>query len=496
MPFVLAIDAGTTGVRAVVVDAGGAIVAKGYHEFPQSFPRPGWVEHDPEDWWRTALAAAGEALAAAGAGPADVAAVGITNQRETTVVWDRDSLKPIHPAIVWQDRRTADTCEALRDEGWEDRVRARTGLVLDPYFSGTKIAWLLEHVDGARAAAEAGRLAFGTVDAYLIARLTNGAEHATDHTNASRTMLFDIHRLDWDDELLERLGIPRAMLPEVRPSIGRFGVTDPNAFQAIAAPIAGVAGDQQSALVGQACFEPGDAKNTYGTGSFVLLNTGERAPVSEHGLLTTIAYSEEGSVRYALEGAIFVTGAAVQWLRDGLGVLKESSEASEVAASVPDTQGVYFVPALTGLGAPWWDPHARGTIVGLTRGTTRAHLVRAAVEAMAYQTRDVVDAMVADAGVPLSALRVDGGACVNDTMLQLQSDLLGVPVRRPAVQETTAIGAAYLAGLGTGVWSSKEEVAGHWRLDREFTPGGDAGPAYADWRRAVERALSWDHPPP
>jgi len=494
MPFVLAIDAGTTGVRAVVVDAGGATVAMGYHEFPQSFPRPGWVEHDPEDWWRTALAATGEALAAAGAGPADVAAIGITNQRETTVVWDRDSLKPIHPAIVWQDRRTAGTCEALRDEGWEERVRARTGLVIDPYFSGTKIAWLLEHVDGARAAAEAGRLAFGTVDAYLIARLTNGAEHATDHTNASRTMLFDIHRLDWDDELLERLGIPRAMLPEVRPSIGRFGVTDPSVFQGIEAPIAGVAGDQQAALVGQACFEPGDAKNTYGTGSFVLLNTGERAPTSEHGLLTTIAYSDPGGVRYALEGSIFVTGAAIQWLRD-LGILSESSEASDLAASVPDTQGVYFVPALTGLGAPWWDPHARGTIVGLTRGTTRAHLVRAAVEAMAYQTRDVVDAMVADAGVPLSALRVDGGASANDTMLQLQADLLGVPVRRPAIQETTAIGAAYLAGLGTGVWSSKEEVAGHWRLDREFTPGGGADDAYTDWRRAVAQALSWDHPP-
>lgn len=495
---VLAIDAGTTGVRAVLVDPSGAIVSRGYHEFPQSFPRPGWVEHEPEDWWRTGLAATGEALAAADIGPADVAAVGITNQRETTVVWDRDSLKPVHPAIVWQDRRTADLCETLRAEGWEERVRARTGLVIDPYFSGTKIAWLLEHVDGAREAAEAGRLAFGTVDTYMIARLTGGAAHVTDHTNASRTMLFDIHRLDWDEELLARLGIPREILPEVRPSIGEFGETDPQAFLGIAAPIAGVAGDQQAALVGQACFEPGDAKNTYGTGSFVLLNTGERAAVSEHGLLTTIAYSDASGVRYALEGAIFVTGAAIQWLRDGLGILRDSSEANELAASVPDTGGVYFVPALTGLGAPWWDPHARGTIVGITRGTTRAHLVRAAVEAMAYQTRDVVDAMVADAGVPLSALRVDGGACANDTMLQLQADLLGVPVQRPAVRETTVLGAAYLAGLGAGVWSSKEEVAEHWRLEREFTPGDFAAAeaSYADWRRAVERSLAWDHPSP
>jgi glycerol kinase len=488
---VLAIDAGTTGVTVMLVDGRGAVRGRGYREFPQSFPHPGWVEHDPEHWWAATLAAASEALR--GADAADVAAVGITNQRETTVVWERDTLRPVYPAIVWQDRRTAPLCEELAEEGWTDRVRDRTGLVIDPYFSGTKLSWLLENVDGVRPAAERGDLAFGTVDSYLIARLTGGRAHVTDHTNASRTMLFDIRKLDWDPELLDRLRITPALLPETRPSAGRFGTTDPGAFLGLSVPISGVAGDQQAALVGQACFSTGDAKNTYGTGSFVLLNTGTEAPHAP-GLLTTVAYSDDEGVRYALEGSIFVTGAALQWLRDGLGLIASAPEAGPLAESVPDTGGVYFVPALTGLGAPWWDPYARGTIVGVTRGTTRAHLVRAAVEAMAYQTRDAVDAMVEGSGVRVAELRVDGGASAMDVLLQLQADLLGVPVRRPAVAETTGLGAAFLAGLGAGVWSTKEEAAGAWTLDREFLPGDvdEADRRYGGWRRAVERSLRWE----
>jgi glycerol kinase len=489
--MILAIDAGTSGVTVMVVDPDGAVRGRGYREFPQSFPRPGWVEHDPEDWWNAALEAGDEALRAAGIQARDVSAVGITNQRETTVVWDRETLRPVHPAIVWQDRRTAPMCRELAEEGWTDRVVERTGLVIDPYFSATKLAWLLANVDGLRASAEAGELAFGTVDSHLIARLTGGA-HVTDHTNASRTMLFDIRNLDWDPDLLDRLEIPRQLLPEVAPSSGVFGATDPEAFLGISAPIAGVAGDQQAALVGQACFEAGDAKNTYGTGSFVLLNTGTEAPRAP-GLLTTVAYSDVEGVRYALEGSIFVTGAALHWLRDGLGILGSAPEAGGIAASVPDTGGVYFVPALTGLGAPWWDPRARGTIVGLTRGTTRAHLIRAAVEAMAFQTRDVVDAMVTRGGVALSDLRVDGGASAMDDMLQLQADLLRVPIRRPTVSETTGMGAAFLAGLGAGMWAGKEEAASAWTLDREFLPGDveAADGLYEEWRRAVERSLDW-----
>jgi glycerol kinase len=489
---ILSIDSGTTGVTVLTVRQDGNVTGRGYQEFPQSFPRPGWVEHDPEDWWRALLEAAGEALRAAGIEADGIVAVGITNQRETTVLWDRETLRPVNPAIVWQDRRTAPMCRELADEGWSDRISERTGLVIDPYFSATKLAWLLENVDGLRASAETGRLAFGTVDSYLIARLTGGA-HLTDHTNASRTMLFDIRRLDWDRELLDRLEIPRSLLPEVAPSSGTFGATDPTAFLGISAPIAGVAGDQQAALVGQACFEAGDAKNTYGTGSFVLLNTGVEAPRAP-GLLTTVAYSDAEGVRYALEGSIFVTGAALQWLRDGLGILTSTPEAGPLADSVPDTGGVYFVPALTGLGAPWWDPYARGTVVGLTRGTTRAHLVRAAVEAMAFQTRDVVDAMVSHTGVALADLRVDGGASAMDAMLQLQADLLRVPVLRPTVSETTGLGAAFLAGLGSGAWASREEAASAWTLDREFVPGDveAADRLYEGWRRAVERSRGWE----
>lgn len=483
-------------MTALVIDEQSRILGKGYREFPQSFPQPGWVEHDPEDWLRAGGEAMTEALGSANVRAGELSAIGITNQRETTVVWDRDTLRPLHPAIVWQDRRTAALCKQLKDEGWEERVRERTGLVIDPYFSGTKLAWLLDEVDGLREKAKAGKVAFGTVDSYLIARLTEGREHATDHTNASRTMLFDIHTLAWDEEILERLGIPAELLPDVRTSSGAFGTTSSASFLGVELPIAGVAGDQQAALVGQACFEPGDSKNTYGTGSFILMNTGGEAPTSKRGLLTTIAYSDAEGIRYALEGSIFVTGAAIQWLRDGLGLIDRADEVGPLAESVADSQGVYFVPALVGLGAPWWDPHARGTIVGLTRGTSKAHLARATVEAIAFQTRDVVDAMAADAGFSLAGLRADGGACVMDVLLQFQADLLGVSVHRPLVQETTALGAAYLAGLATGVWSSKADVAAAWRLDREFLPGDrrTADALYEGWRRAVERARGWDVP--
>jgi glycerol kinase len=497
MARILAVDAGTTGIRSLVVDETGTVRAQGYREFPQRFPHPGWVEHDPDDWWEALVAASEEALAVDGVEPRGLTSIGITNQRETTVLWDRQTLRPVHPAIVWQDRRTADLCDRLREEGWAERVEARTGLVIDPYFSGTKLAWLLDHVAGAREEAEAGRLAFGTVDSYLLARMTDGAVHATDRTNASRTMLFDIHRLDWDEGLLDRLRIPRGLLPEVLPSSGPFGSTNPARFLGAALPVEGMAGDQQAALFGQACFQPGDTKNTYGTGSFVLMNTGHRAARSSSGLITTLACGpgQGAGSTYALEGSIFVTGSAIQWLRDGLGILTSAAEAGPLAGSVPDAGGVYFVPALAGLGAPWWDPRARGTIVGITRGTTRAHLVRAAVEAMAYQTRDVVDAMRADAGLPVATLKVDGGASTMDVMLQFQADLLGVAVRRALVQETTALGAAYLAGLAHGVWSSAAEVAGLWRSDRDFEPGpgrSAAHDAYAGWRRAVATTLGRD----
>jgi glycerol kinase len=493
MSAILAIDAGTTGVTTLVVDEHGQVAAKAYREFPQSFPRPGWVEHDPDHWLAALLDASREALDAAGTQISAVAAVGITNQRETTVLWDRQTLRPVHPAIVWQDRRTAAACAALRESGWEERIRERTGLVVDPYFSATKLAWLLDQVDGARAAAEAGRVAFGTVDSYVLARLTGGAAHVTDRTNASRTMLYDIHRLTWDEEILDELRIPSPVLPQVLPSSGRFGMTDPDSFLGASVPVSGIAGDQQSALFGQACFEPGATKNTYGTGSFVLMNTGSAPARSASGLVTTIACGAADEPTYALEGSIFVTGAAIQWLRDGLQIIDRADQTAEIASSVPDTGGVYFVPALTGLGAPWWDPHARGTIVGITRGTSRAHIVRAASEAMAYQTRDVIDAMRADSGLSIVELKADGGASAMDLLMQFQADLLGVPVRRPKIHETTGLGAAYLAGLGEGVWTSLDELAAQWQLDREFRPEERPGidHAYQGWRRAVERSRDW-----
>jgi glycerol kinase len=491
---VLALDQGTSGSTALVVDREGRLRGRGYAEVPQHYPRPGWVEHDPEDLWATVQRAAGQALAAAGIRGADVAAIGITNQRETTLVWDRATGAPIHRAIVWQCRRTAAACERLRAEGLEPLVRERTGLVLDAYFSGTKIAWLLDEVPGARARAERGALAFGTVDAWLLWKLTGGRVHATDATNASRTLCLDLRTVDWDDELLRLLRVPRAVLPRVVASAGVAGETDDLGWLPAGVPVAGIAGDQHAALFGQGCFAPGTAKNTYGTGCFVLLNTGEAPVASKHGLLTTLAWRIGERTTYALEGSIFIAGAAIQWLRDGLGILRDAAESEALAGSVPDTAGVYFVPAFVGLGAPHWDMYARGTLVGLTRGTTRAHLARAALEAIAYQSRDVLEAMAADAGVPVRTLRVDGGAVANDLLCQIQADVLDVAVERPRVIETTGLGAAFLAGLGTGVWPSLDAVAGCLAVDRTFTPR--LGPAaraagYAGWRRAVERAQGW-----
>ena len=462
---VLAIDAGTTGVTAVVVDESGAIVSRGYREFPQHFPRPGWVEHEPDEIWAATLAACDEAIE-----NRQVTAVGITNQRETAVLWNRSSLAAPRRAIVWQDRRSAAICDRLREAGHEDAVRDLTGLRFDPYFTGTKLTWLAEN-DPAWAGVVSGEVAVGTVDSYLIARLTGGARHVTDASNASRTLLFDITRGAWSADLCDLLSVPEVALPEVVPSYGEIARTSPDAFLGLDLPIAGIAGDQQAALFGQACFSVGDSKCTYGTGSFVLVNTGTTVQRSDAGLLSTVAWmSPGGELTYALEGAIFVTGAAVQWLRDGLGIIGTAGESEELAASVPDSGGVVFVPALTGLGAPDWDPAARGTILGITRGTTRAHLARATLEAIAFEVRDVVELLP-----DLRSLRVDGGAAENSLLLQIQADVLGMPVERPAVLETTAIGAAFLAGLGTGVWSSTDEVAQTWHLDRRFSPGGSGG---------------------
>ena len=486
-PIVLALDQGTTGSTVLAVGTAGEVRGRGYREVTQHFPRPGWVEHDAEEIWQGVQAATADALRAAGAEPADVAAVGITNQRETLVLWDRATLRPLDRAIVWQDRRTAAECERLREAGHAAAVRRVTGLVIDPYFTATKLAWAVRNVPGAAQAAA------GTIDSWLVARLTGGA-HATDASNASRTLLLDISAGVWSPEMAELFQVPLEVLPEVCASSGEVGWTDPERFGGIRAPVAGIAGDQQAALFGQACLRPGQAKNTYGTGSFVLLQTGGQRVESERGMLTTIAWRRGDELSYALEGAIFVTGASLQWLRDGLGVIGSAAEAGPLAESVPDTGGVYLVPAFTGLGAPYWDPYARGTIVGLTRGSGRAHLVRAAVEAMAYQTADVMEAMAADAGRPFAELRVDGGASVMDVLCQLQADLSGVPVRRPRHTETTALGAAYLAGLGAGVWADDGALDGLWRLDREFEPrlGRDeAAQRLQGWRRAVERSRDW-----
>ena len=494
--FVLSLDQGTTSSRAIVFDHNGAIVSVAQQEFPQIYPAPGLVEHDPEAIWSSQLAVAREALHKAGASAGDVAALGITNQRETTAVWEKATGRPVYNAIVWQSRLTVPICEELIAKGFDKEIRARTGLVTDAYFSGTKVKWILENVPGVRAQAERGEVLFGTIDTFLMWRLSKGRVHVTDPSNAARTLLYNIYQGDWDDVILRELGIPRAMLPTVLPSSGVFGETDAEFFGA-SIQMAGVAGDQQAATFGQACYEVGMAKNTYGTGCFMLMNTGTRGIPSQNGLLTTIAWGLGDQTFYALEGSIFVTGAAVQWLRDGLGVIKQSSDVEALAASVPGNEGVYLVPAFVGLGAPYWDAHARGTIVGLTRGSTAGHIARAALEAMAYQTRDVLEAMTADSQVQLTTLRVDGGAVVNNLLMQFQADVLGVPVQRPKVAETTALGAAYLAGLAVGFWQSQQEVAEYWALDRTFEPklSADQREAlYADWKRAVARSRDWEQP--
>jgi glycerol kinase len=493
MRYVLALDQGTTSSRAIVFGRDGRIVAAAQQEFPQIFPAPGEVEHDPEAIWETQLATAREALASARATAADIAAIGVTNQRETTVLWDRHTGKAVANAIVWQSRVSAPICDRLKADGLEPLVRRKTGLVIDAYFSGTKIKHLLQSVPGLLARAEKGDVLFGTIETFLIWRLTGGKAHVTDVSNASRTMLFDIHTLDWDDELLGLLGVPRAMLPEVRSSSEVYGQTSPELFGA-PIPIAGAAGDQQAALFGQACFEPGTAKNTYGTGCFVLLNTGSTPMTSANGLLTTVGWKRGGEVTYALEGAVFVAGAAVQWMRDGLRAIVSSADIERLSQSVPDAGGVYLVPAFVGLGAPHWDPYARGLIIGLTRDTSVGHIARATVDAMAYQSRDVLDLMQREAGLALRSLKVDGGASVNNQLLQFQSDLLNVRVRRPIVAETTALGAAYLAGLAVGYWTDLDDVSGNWALDREFEPRMHEDTRTRltrGWTRAVERSLAW-----
>lgn len=492
--YILSLDQGTTSSRAIVFGRDGRVVSLAQREFEQIYPSPGHVEHDPESIWSTQLEVAKEALRRAKVTAAQIAGIGVTNQRETTILWEKNTGRPVANAIVWQSRITAGICKALRSEGYEDVFRKKTGLVVDAYFSGTKIKYLLDTVPGLRARAEKGEILFGTVDAFLIWRLTGGKVHVTDHSNASRTLLFNIHALEWDEELLKILGVPRAMLPEARPSSEVYGQTSADLFGG-GIPISGNAGDQQAATFGQACFEAGSAKNTYGTGCFMLMNTGNQPVESKNNLLTTVGWTVGGKTTYCLEGSVFIAGAVVQWLRDGLGVLSSSSEIERLAASVPDAGGVYFVPAFVGLGAPHWDPYARGTILGLTRDTRLGHIARAAVDSMAYQSRELLEAMQRDADIALESLKVDGGATVNNALLQFQADLLGVPVRRPVVSETTALGAAYLAGLAVEYWKNADDVVANWALDREFLPQlptNERERLYAGWKRAVGRSLAWE----
>jgi glycerol kinase len=492
MKHILALDQGTTSSRAIVFEHSGRIKAVAQKEFRQIFPQPGWVEHNALEIWESQRDVALQALRSAGLNNRDVAAIGITNQRETTVVWNRKTGQPVGNAIVWQDRRTATFCERLKADGLEELIQRKTGLVIDAYFSGSKLRWILENVPNARSLAEAGDLAFGTVDSWLVWKLTGGRKHVTDASNASRTMLFNIHTGDWDDELLRIFNVPRKMLPEVRPCSEIYGEAGD---ELAGIPIAGMAGDQQAALFGQACFDPGMVKNTYGTGCFMLMNTGEKPIDSKNKLLTTVAWRIGNKTEYALEGSVFIAGAAVQWLRDGLGIIKTSAEVESLAAEVPDNGGVYMVPAFTGMGAPYWDPYARGTILGLSRGTKAAHIARAALESMAFQTAEVLDAMHADSGLRLKELRVDGGASVNNTLMQFQADVLGVPVVRPGVSETTALGAAYLAGLAVGFWKDREEIRTQWNLERQFLSGMDSATRAQKmrrWKKAVSRALAWE----
>jgi glycerol kinase len=492
--YILSLDQGTTSSRAVLFDRDGGIAALAQREFTQFYPKEGWVEHDPMEIWNTQSAVMREALAKAGATAGDVAAIGITNQRETTVIWDRKTGKPVYNAIVWQCRRTADICDRLKAEGWETYIRKTTGLVVDAYFSGTKVKWILDNVPGAREKAGAGNLAFGTVDTWLLWNLTGGRVHATDYSNASRTLLYNIRELRWDKKILEGLGVPESLLPEVRPSSGLFGLTDPGIFDGMEVPVTGIAGDQQAALFGQVCFEPGMVKNTYGTGCFLVMNTGAKIIPSRRGLLTTIAYGLDGKVDYALEGSIFIAGAVVQWLRDELQLVRTAAETEFFAGQVPSNGGVYVVPAFVGLGAPYWDMYARGAVLGLTRGTGRNHIIRAALEAIAYQTRDVLAAIEEDSGINLSVLKVDGGASANNFLMQFQADILGSSVSRPRTVETTALGAAYLAGLAAGFWKNREELTNSWAEDRRFDPGMDVMERerlYGGWKKAVSRVTGW-----
>ena len=488
--YILALDQGTSSSRAIVFDHEGNCCSVAQMEFTQYFPQPGWVEHNPMEIWSSEAAVIAEAITKLGVNGLDIAGIGITNQRETTIVWDAETGVPVYNAIVWQDRRTSAFCDSLKELGLVDKIREKTGLIIDAYFSGTKIKWILDNVPGAREKAEAGKLRFGTVDSWLVWQLTRGEVHVTDVTNASRTMLFNINALEWDDELLSMLGIPRSMMPAVKSSSEVYGYTKTTIF-AHEVPIAGIAGDQQAALFGQMCTEPGSVKNTYGTGCFLLMNTGTKPILSKNNLLTTVAWKIGAEVSYALEGSIFVGGSVVQWLRDGLGVIRSSSEVEALAASVPDNGGVYFVPALTGMGAPYWDQYAHGVICGITRGTTAAHIARAALEGIAFQTMDIVHAMEKDAGVPLAELKVDGGASRNNLMMQFQADILGARVVRPKVTETTALGAAYLAGLAVGYWSSLEEIKAQWQVERVFRPSGaDMAPAKAAWADAINRTIN------
>lgn len=491
--YIMALDAGTTSSRCILFERSGRMVSVAQKEFTQYFPKPGWVEHDASEIWSTQLGVAVEAMLKAGASADDIAAIGITNQRETTVVWDKKTGEPVCPAIVWQCRRTSEYCDSLKEKGLTEKFREKTGLVIDAYFSGTKLRWILDHVEGARERAENGELLFGTIETWLIWKLTGGRVHVTDYTNASRTMLFNINRLEWDEEILEELDIPACMLPEVRPSGCIYGETEPKFFGG-AIPVAGAAGDQQAALFGQTCFEPGEAKNTYGTGCFMLMNTGKKPVFSKNGLVTTIAWGLDGTVEYALEGSIFVAGAAIQWLRDELRLIDSAAESEAMALRVEDTGGCYVVPAFTGLGAPHWDQYARGTIVGLTRGVNRCHIVRATLDSLCYQTYDVLKAMEADSGIRLASLRVDGGASANNYLMQTQADLIQAPVNRPSCVETTAMGAAYLAGLAVGYWKDRDEIRRNRAVDRIFTPKiteETRNCMVAGWNRAVKCSYGW-----
>lgn len=491
--YVMALDAGTTSNRCILFNEKGRICSMAQREFTQYFPQPGWVEHDADEIWACQLGVAVEAMNKISAEAKDIAAIGITNQRETAIVWDRETGEPVFHAIVWQCRRTSEYCDSLKAKGLTDKFREKTGLVIDAYFSGTKVKWILDHVPGARERAEKGELLFGTVETWLIWKLTKGAVHVTDYSNASRTMLFNINTLDWDDEILAELDIPRCMLPEVKPSSCIYGMTSPAYFGG-EIPIGGAAGDQQAALFGQTCFSPGEAKNTYGTGCFLLMNTGETPVFSKNGLVTTIAWGLDGKVQYALEGSIFVAGAAIQWLRDEMRLIDSAADSEYMAQKVPDTNGCYVVPAFTGLGAPYWDQYARGTIVGITRGVNKCHIIRATLESLAFQVHDVIRAMEADSGITLTSLKVDGGASANDFLMQVQADFDGAPVRRPACVETTAMGAAYLAGLAAGYWKSTDEIREKWKIDREFVPvlpEEERQKKMKGWKKAVRYAFDW-----